>query len=181
MSNQRSLRPFPLGVECFANAILYSLSDIQQSERTVRGIRIPINEEVWQAVFGMVFREKYKHKKMQLLQNYRGYFNRGEHSMGYDKNGKRDFGLGQRVKVTDRGNKGKVGDPITDDPSRKLLPGRSSTLKAGQVIGLAMDYFERHYPKKRKSERANAFDWYQDYRKGLNAASQNGKAPRARP
>src|SRR5437016_3790285 len=107
----------------FANAVFYSLSDHPRRERDAHGIIIPINEVVWKQVLKHVFPEEYDGKNPQELAAYCSYFRLGKHGIGYDKRGRRDFALGIRVKLKDRGKQGR---DVTNDPERSIRPSKGS-------------------------------------------------------
>jgi hypothetical protein len=140
---KKSAYEFGIGHD-FANAVFYSLSDHPRRERVARGIIIPINEAVWKQVLGRVFPEEYHVKKPQKLAAYCSYFRLGKHGIGYDNRGRRDFALGTRVSLNDRGKQGR---DVTNDPERAIWPSKGSTIEAAEVIRVAMDYMKTHHPR----------------------------------
>lgn len=127
----------------FANAVLYALADHPASVRGARGILLPIDNGRWQDIFGTFFSTEGDSNAIQPLAAYCSYFRHGKHRMGYDKDGRRDFGQGARKKIK---NSGLVGMPVDQDPSRNLLPGEDR-ISTKEAITLARSFWDANRPK----------------------------------
>lgn len=107
----------------FANAVIHFLSEHKQATKLVAGgIALPIDELTW----GEVLEIEYGGAG-QSLRSYCNYYNGGQHGMGYDKDGKVDFGTGNRTKFACRGQ-------TVAKTDKAVHPGQQSKLEAMRVI-----------------------------------------------
>jgi hypothetical protein len=116
----------------FANAVLHGLKSHPKATKRSDGVRLPIDEDTWQQVFKAEFpNRRWKKGRMQSLKTECGYYNRGDHGLGYDLDGIFDFGRGRRDKS--KQNKGRS----INDTKDAVRPGERSDVIPDEVIEIA--------------------------------------------